>query len=85
MSVPRFFSSRVRPANIIAADVTVGLSEYENLPRTIGIVISAKKATLRDLQEFHSVHDLYDLLEVIAVDGSNQHRMMERAQRKQGR
>lgn len=85
MLVPGFFHGRRRPANIVSVGASAGLSEYENLPRIIGVIVSSGKATLRELQTHYSVEDAYNLAEVIAVDGSNQHRMMERAQRKQGR
>lgn len=41
------------------------------MPRTIGAVVSAKLATLVELQTVLSLQDVYDLLEVIVVDGHN--------------
>jgi len=37
----------------------------------IGVVISAGKATLRELEEFYSTEDVYDLMEIIIVDATN--------------
>jgi hypothetical protein len=34
-------------------------------------VISAGKATLRELQTYYGTKDLYDLLEIVAVDAYN--------------
>ncbi|MDE2426342.1 MAG: hypothetical protein KGO96_10600 [Elusimicrobia bacterium] len=48
------------------------LREYPNLPRSIGIVVSSKYATLHELQTIYSVEDVQDLIEVITTDGQNQ-------------
>lgn len=34
-------------------------------------MISARLATLRELQEYYSLRDMYDLLEVHAIDAHN--------------
>lgn len=43
------------------------------MPRAMSIVITAGKATLRELQEFYSPNDLYNLVEVITVEAYNNH------------
>lgn len=45
--------------------------EYANLPRAIGMVVSADKATLHELQTVYGVADLYRLLEIVMVDNHN--------------
>jgi hypothetical protein len=37
----------------------------------VGVVISAGKATLYELQSVYGVRDLFNLAEVISVDGYN--------------
>jgi hypothetical protein len=49
------------------------------VPRIIGALISANRATLAELQTIYSVEDAYDLLEIVAVDNANQRRMNESA------
>ena len=55
--------------------------EYANVPRLIAIIVSAGKATLKELQTDYSLEDAYNLCEIIAVDSVNQRRMMEKARR----
>mgnify|MGYP001104607550 CR=1 FL=1 len=49
-----------------------GLIDYPNMPRTLGIVISAGKATLHELETVYGIEDVYDMLEIIMVDAHNQ-------------
>jgi hypothetical protein len=51
------------------------------VPRVIAIIVSAGKATLKELQEFYSLRDAYDLLEIIAVDAANNYKLTKKAQR----
>ena len=51
------------------------------MPRLIGTLISADKATLVELQTVLGVEDAYDLLEVVAVDNHNKALMAKRAAR----
>ena len=46
-------------------------AEYVNLDPSLGIVISAKLATLHELKTIYNLEDLYNLLEVCAVDRHN--------------
>jgi hypothetical protein len=48
-----------------------GMLEYRNLPRMIGAVISANKATLNECETIYSVEDIYLMLEVISIDVHN--------------
>lgn len=52
------------------------------MPRLIGFIVSAGKATLHELQSVYSLRDAYELAEVILVDGVNQRRLTERARRR---
>jgi hypothetical protein len=48
------------------------------VPRIIGALISANRATLAELQTVYGIEDAYDLLEILAVDNANQRRMSEK-------
>ena len=48
---------------------TVGLVEYPNIPRILGVAMS--HAPLYLLDSVYSLQDLYDLLEKAAVDAHN--------------
>jgi hypothetical protein len=74
----RFFTGRRSPNYGSAFSGASGLIEYLNVPRVIGTVVSADKATLIELQSIYGVKDAYDLLEVILVDATNQRRMTEK-------
>lgn len=58
-----------------------GLLEYQNLPRTIGAVISANKATLIECDTVYSVEDIYIMLEVVVIDAHNRRTAEEWARR----
>lgn len=45
--------------------------EYQNLPPHIGAVISAKLATLYEIDTDYGVEDVYLLMEVLSVDAHN--------------
>ncbi len=55
----------------------VELAEYRNVPRTIGAVVSAKLATLHELDTVYGLTDLYDMLEILMTDAHNQRVMAE--------
>jgi hypothetical protein len=57
-----------------------GFLNYANVPRLVGTLISAKLATLHELQTVYGVADAYNMLEVLKVDLHNQ-RVSDRAQR----
>lgn len=48
------------------------LIEYVNTPPLIGSLISAKTATLWELQSVYGIMDAYNLLELQTVDAVNQ-------------
>ena len=48
------------------------------MPRTIAAVISAKLASLHELQTVYGVEDVYDMLEVAAVQVHNHNAAMKR-------
>ena len=45
--------------------------EYANVPPMVALVVSARLATLGELQSVYGAEDLYDLVEVVAVDAFN--------------
>lgn len=48
------------------------------MPRSIGTVLSNRRASLLELQTFYGQEDLHDLLEIIIVDSHNERVAMER-------
>lgn len=52
------------------------------MPRVIATIVSAGKATLKDLQSFYALRDAYDLVEIIAIDAANQRKLYERQARR---
>jgi hypothetical protein len=42
------------------------------VPRAVAMVVSARLATLAELDTVLGVRDLYDLLEIVAVDAHNE-------------
>ncbi|MCL1496261.1 transcription elongation factor GreA [Parasaccharibacter sp. TMW2.1882] len=51
------------------------------MPRTIAACISARLASLYELQTVYGVKDLYDLLEIASVQAGNERRAHQAAQR----
>lgn len=47
------------------------------MPRTIASVVSARMATLNELQTVYGLQDLWDLLEILSVDAHNQNLMQQ--------
>jgi len=45
---------------------------YANVPASIGLIVSKRYATLKELQEDYGVQDMYDFLEIIMVNNHNQ-------------
>lgn len=43
-----------------------------NVPRIIGCLVSAKFATLHELQTIYGVRDSYEMLEILMVDRANE-------------
>ncbi len=52
--------------------------EYINVPRLIGVLVSAKMATLAELQETYGVEDAYNMLEILLVDQANERKARAR-------
>jgi hypothetical protein len=61
--------------NVYASDA--GLIGYANVPPIVGMVVSSKLATLRELQTEYGVLDLYNLAEIITVDAHNRRAIQE--------
>jgi len=68
-----FFYSR-RHLDILPSGGITGFLNYPNLPQTIGSVVSAKLATLGELQTIYSLEDVYNLMEVLSTDSANEER-----------
>ena len=64
----------------LGAGADARLREYANVPRTIGMVVSAGKATLHELDTVYGLEDLCDMLEIIAVDIHNRRVMAKKTQ-----
>lgn len=48
-----------------------GLASYVNIPSTIATVVSAKLATLHEMDTVYGLEDLWQLLEINTVDSYN--------------
>jgi len=77
-----FFTSR---RNIDLPNVGGGksggeLSNYFNIPQTIGVVVSSKLVTLHELDTIYGVEDLYDLLEILIINAHNEQVMKDNNQ-----
>jgi hypothetical protein len=46
-------------------------ADYVNVPPIIGAVISARMATMAEIETVLGMEDIYDLLEIMAVDAHN--------------
>ena len=57
------------------------LIHCKNVPFSIEAVVTAKYATLHELQTVYGLEDLYDLLELVAVDKHNDRVIKENADR----
>ena len=57
-----------------------GLIGYANVPPLIGMVVSSRLATLRELQTDYGVLDVYNLAEIISVDAHNARALQEAAE-----
>lgn len=55
---------------------------YANVPGSVGVIVSAKLATLIKLQTVYGLEDLYNFLEIIAIDSENRQRAMKKLERK---
>ena len=52
-------------------DLSNKFKEYVNVPRTIASLVSAKVATLHELDTVYGMEDVYDMLEVLIIDSEN--------------
>lgn len=50
---------------------------YKNIEPILGLIISKKLATLRELEEYYSLEDVIDLLEIIEIDCYNEYKQAE--------
>lgn len=73
-----FFSGRRHPDFGLAPFATdAGLIDYANMPPIVGMVVSSRHATLRELQTVYGAFDLYNLAEMVAVDAHNSRAIAE--------
>jgi len=66
-----FFTGRPAPDYGVTAAPRGGLIDYVNLPGLIGMIVSADKATLSELQTVYGLEDAYNLGEIVLVDSHN--------------
>ena len=50
---------------------------YKNIEPILGLIISKKLATLKELEEYYSLEDVIDLLEIIEIDCYNEYKQTE--------
>jgi hypothetical protein len=50
---------------------------YKNIEPILGLIISKKLATLKELEEYYSLEDVIDLLEIIEIDCYNEYKQAE--------
>lgn len=50
---------------------------YKNIEPILGLIISKKLATLKELEEYYSLEDVIDLLEIIEIDCYNEFKQVE--------
>ena len=77
-SASKFFRGRRHLELDLEEDDVGRLLEYQNLPASIGAVVSSRLATLVELQTVLGLEDVYNLLEVLAVDAHNRRLMAKR-------
>ena len=53
-------------------------AEYVNVGKAVGAVISARLATLHELQTIYGTEDLYDMVEIVMVDSHNRSLITEK-------
>jgi hypothetical protein len=71
------------PVSFGGGDAAGRLVDYVALPGAVGRVVSARLATLHELQTIYGLEDLYDLLEIVLVDAHNA-RVVDEANRPGG-
>ena len=50
---------------------------YKNIEPVIGLIISKKLATFKELEEYYSLEDAVDLFEIIEIDCYNEYKQAE--------
>jgi len=45
--------------------------EYPNVPPLIGLVVSKKLATLKEIDEYYGMTDILDMVEILTIDAYN--------------
>ena len=68
---PRGFFAGRRALDLNPGAADGRLLAYQNVSGIVGTLVSARLATLAELQSVYSVEDAYDMLEVLAVDNHN--------------
>ena len=53
------------------AESSYNFLSYVNVPRTIASLLSAKVATLHELDTVYGMEDVFDMLEVLIIDSEN--------------
>ncbi len=50
---------------------------YKNIEPILGLIISKKLATLKELEEYYSLEDVINLLEIVEIDCYNEYKQAE--------
>jgi hypothetical protein len=66
-----FFTGRPVPDYGVGTAPRGGLIDYANVPPIIGMIVSAGRATLSELQNEYGLEDAYNIAEIILVDSHN--------------
>jgi hypothetical protein len=74
VEAPYGFFYRRRPLDLGpgGAHYDSRLAEYANVPRTLGMIISRRLATLHELDTVYGIEDLWNLIEIALVDNHNE-------------
>ena len=50
---------------------------YKNIEPILGLLISKKLATLKELEEYYSLEDVIDMFEIVSIDCYNEYKQVE--------
>ncbi len=53
-------------------------AEYKNINPMLGMIISKRLATLKELNTFYGISDVLDMMEIITVDAYNDYQSRQR-------
>lgn len=50
---------------------------YVNIEPIVGVIISKKMATMKELEDYYSLEDMVDLFEIVEIDCYNEYKQSE--------